>query len=83
MSNFRISLLVVFLVASVSWTLRAQTGEEEMTESSILDDTTGYMDDIVDRNLVPEQRFLSYEPIRDLILLGKKEFGESLTLERK
>ena len=65
MSNFRISLLVVFLVASVSWTLCAQTGEEEMTESSILDDTTGYMDDIVDRNLVPEQRFLSYEPIRE------------------
>lgn len=83
MSNFRISLLVVFLVASVSWTLRAQTGEEEMTESSILDDTTGYMDDIVDRNLVPEQRFLSYEPIRESDITWQKRIWRVIDVREK
>ena len=54
-----------------------------MTESSILDDTTGYMDDIVDRNLVPEQRFLSYEPIRESDITWQKRIWRVIDVREK
>jgi len=60
MTNLRF-LIFIGLSTLCSLTINAQGGiDETITESSILEDTSGFIDDIIDRKAVVEQRVLSY-----------------------
>lgn len=57
--------------------------DETITESSILEDTSGYIDDIIDRKAVVEQRVLSYEPIREADITWQKRIWRVLDTREK
>ena len=57
--------------------------EEEMTEASNPEDTSGYLDDIVERKILQEQRFLAYEPIREADILWSKRIWRVIDVREK
>lgn len=61
----------------------AQGMDETITESSILEDTSGYMDDIIDRKAVMEQRVLAYEPIREADIVWQKRIWRVIDTREK
>ena len=82
MNKLRVSLLL--LILSLGFVnLKAQIDEEEVTESSILEDTTGYLDDIIERKNVLEQRMLAYEPIREADIVWQKRIWRVLDVREK
>ena len=57
--------------------------EEEMTEARNPEDTSGYLDDIVERKILQEQRFLAYEPIREADILWSKRIWRVIDVREK
>jgi gliding motility associated protien GldN len=82
MFKFRISLLVFLLLAAFNVSLIAQT-EEEKTEASEEEEDSGYLDDIVDRSLVKEQRVLDYQPIREADVVWDKRIWRVVDVREK
>ncbi|MBK9271612.1 MAG: gliding motility protein GldN [Saprospiraceae bacterium] len=81
MKVFRISFLVLLFGLNYSFSF-AQV-DEEVTESSELDVPSEYLDDIVTRQLVPEQRVLAYEPIREADIVWTKRVWRILDTREK
>jgi len=60
----------------------AQT-EEEKTEASEEEEDSGYLDDIVARNLVKDQRILDYQPIREADIVWDKRIWRVIDVREK
>ncbi|MCC6816270.1 MAG: gliding motility protein GldN [Saprospiraceae bacterium] len=83
MTNLRF-LIFIGLSTLCSLTINAQGGiDETITESSILEDTSGFIDDIIDRKAVVEQRVLSYEPIREADIVWEKRIWRVIDTREK
>lgn len=83
MTNLRFFNVILFSVI-LSLNINAQGGmDETITESSILDDTSQYIDDIIDRRAVVEQRVLSYEPIREADIVWQKKIWRVIDTREK
>lgn len=82
MFKFRISLLVFLLLAALNVSLIAQT-EEEKTEASEEEEDSGYLDDVVDRTMVKEQRILDYQPIREADVVWEKRIWRVVDVREK
>lgn len=82
MQLLRISFLFLF-VALVSSTINAQVEDETLTESSIVEDTSGYLNDIVEREVLKEQRILAYEPIREADIVWEKRVWRIIDVREK
>lgn len=82
MNKLKVSLLLLILGLGFN-NLKAQIDEEEVTESSILEDTSGYLDDIIERKNVIEQRMLAYEPIREADIVWQKRIWRVLDVREK
>ncbi len=77
-------LILTGLSVLLSVAINAQGGiDESITESSILEDTSGYIDDIIDRKAVVEQRVLSYEPIREADIVWQKKIWRVIDTREK
>jgi gliding motility associated protien GldN len=61
----------------------AQTTEPEKTEASEEEEDSGYLDDIVNRSLVKEQRFLDYQPIREADIVWDKRLWRVIDVREK
>ncbi|MEP7196165.1 MAG: gliding motility protein GldN [Saprospiraceae bacterium] len=82
MTKLRFSFFTILcLTACIS--LKAQVMDETITESSILEDTSGYVDDIIDRKAVIEQRVLAYEPIREADVTWEKRVWRVIDVREK
>ena len=75
--------LLVSLWLGFSTLSIAQVEEEEMTEASNPEDTSGYLDDIVERTLVSEQRTLAYEPLREADVAWSKRIWRVIDTREK
>ncbi|MBK7359934.1 MAG: gliding motility protein GldN [Saprospiraceae bacterium] len=82
MNQFKISFLVFLLCAAFNISLMAQT-EEEKTEASEEEEDSGYLDDIVARNLVKDQRILDYQPIREADIVWDKRIWRVIDVREK
>lgn len=82
MYKFRISLLSFLLLSALNISLMAQT-EEEKTEASEEEEESGYLDDIVTRSLVKEQRILDYQPIREADIVWDKRIWRVIDVREK
>ncbi len=82
MTNLRFSLIGLFCLLTVLH-VKSQGIDESMTESSILEDTSGYADDIIDRKAVVEQRILAYEPIREADITWEKRIWRVIDTREK
>ncbi|MEI2695416.1 MAG: gliding motility protein GldN [Saprospiraceae bacterium] len=82
MNQFKISFLVFLLCAAFNISLIAQT-EEEKTEASEEEEDSGYLDDIVARNLVKDQRILDYQPIREADIVWDKRIWRVIDVREK
>ena len=83
MFNFRISFyLFLLLSCCLSVSLSAQVADEEKTEASEEEDS-GYLDDIVERSLVKEQRILDYQPVREADIVWDKRIWRVLDVREK
>ena len=69
MQVLRISFLFLFISFISQINLQAQVEDESLTESSEVEDTSGYLDDIVEREVLMNQ-FVKQ------ISFGKREYGE-------
>ncbi len=84
MYKLRISFYFLFLLFSLSSVgLLAQTAEEEKTEASEEEEESGYLDDIVARSLMKEQRILDYQPIREADVVWEKRIWRVLDVREK
>ena len=77
-------LLVLFLALTVSQTSWAQAEDDDeiITESSELDEDI-YVDDIVQKRLIFENRVLPYEPIREADISWQKRLWRILDVREK
>ena len=82
MNQFKISFLVFLLCAAFNISLMAHT-EEEKTEASEEEEDSGYLDDIVARNLVKDQRILDYQPIREADIVWDKRIWRVIDVREK
>lgn len=82
MYKFRISLFSFLLLSAFNISLMAQT-EEEKTEASEEEEDSGYLDDIVTRSLVKEQRILDYQPIREADIVWDKRIWRVIDVREK
>lgn len=83
MSKIRISFFA-FIFAMFSIGAFAQGMDESMrTEASDPEDTSGMLDDIIDRVLMKEQRVLAYEPIREADILWEKRIWRVIDVREK
>ncbi|MBK8483779.1 MAG: gliding motility protein GldN [Saprospiraceae bacterium] len=82
MYKFRISFLVFLLFTVLNINLIAQT-EEEKTEASEEEEDSGYLDDIVDRSLIKDQRILDYQPIREADIVWDKRIWRVIDVREK
>ncbi|HEX5625962.1 MAG TPA: gliding motility protein GldN [Saprospiraceae bacterium] len=83
MYKFRISFLVFILFSAWNISLTAQVDEEEKTEASEEEEESGYLDDIVDRSLVKDQRILDYQPIREADIVWDKRIWRVIDVREK
>jgi gliding motility associated protien GldN len=70
------------MVAAFNISLMAQT-EKEKTEASEEEEETGYLDDIVKRSLVKEQRILEYQPVREADIVWDKRIWRVIDVREK
>jgi gliding motility associated protien GldN len=82
MNKFKISFLVFSLFAAFSINLTAQT-EVEKTEASEEEEESGYLDDVVHRSLVKEQRILDYQPLREADVVWSKRIWRVIDVREK
>lgn len=82
MYKFRISFIIFLMVAAFNISLMAQT-EKEKTEASEEEEETGYLDDIVKRSLVKEQRILEYQPVREADIVWDKRIWRVIDVREK
>lgn len=82
MYKFRISLFSFLLLSAFNISLMAQT-EEEKTEASEEEEDSGYLDDIVTRSLVKEQRILDFQPIREADIVWDKRIWRVIDVREK
>lgn len=82
MYKFRISF-VFLILAAFNLSLQAQTTEEEKTEASEEEEESGYLDDIVDRSLVKDQRILDYQPIREADVVWERRIWRVIDVREK
>ncbi len=84
MFNYRISFYFFLLLSCcLSVSLSAQVADEEKTEASEEEEDSGYLDDIVERSLVKEQRILDYQPIREADIVWDKRIWRVLDVREK
>ncbi|NOT36187.1 MAG: gliding motility protein GldN [Saprospiraceae bacterium] len=76
-------VIISCLYSVLCWNVQGQGMDETITESSILDDTSGYVDDIIDRKAVMEQRVLNYEPIREADIVWQKKIWRVIDTREK
>ncbi len=79
LKNFGLFFIFSLLVGS----LQAQVEDESLTESSEVEDTSGMLDDIVEREVLKEQRILAYEPIREADIVWEKRIWRVLDVREK
>jgi len=79
LKNFGLFFIFSLLVSS----LQAQVEDESLTESSEVEDTSGMLDDIVEREVLKEQRILAYEPIREADIVWEKRIWRVLDVREK
>ena len=83
MQVLRISFLFLFISFISQINLQAQVEDESLTESSEVEDTSGYLDDIVEREVLNEQRILAYEPIREADIVWEKRIWRVIDVREK
>ncbi|MDQ3142012.1 MAG: gliding motility protein GldN [Bacteroidota bacterium] len=80
----RKSSLVTLIFGLFSFYAIAQVEEDEgLTESSNPEDTSGYLDDIVDRYLIREQRVLNYDLLREADVVWQKRIWRVIDVREK